>query len=84
MQRIHATANNGGRVNATFTTLLASCQMHRVEPWSYLRDVLCLLPRWPAHRAIELAPLHWKVTRERDDVRTKLQADPYRALTLLG
>jgi hypothetical protein len=40
--------------NAVFTTLLASCRMLRVEPWSYLRDILCLLPRWPSHRILEL------------------------------
>jgi transposase len=77
-------SDDGARVNATFTSLLASCQMHRVEPWSYLRDVLCLLPSWPAHRVLELAPLHWSATREADDVRQRLAADPYRALTLLG
>ena len=58
--------------------------MHRVEPWSYLRDVLCLLPGWPAHRVLELAPLHWNSTRETLNVRQRLDADPYRPLTLLG
>ena len=77
-------SDDGARVNATFTSLLASCQMHRVEPWSYLRDVLCLLPNWTAHRVLELAPLHWSATRETDDVRQRLAGDPYRALTLLG
>ena len=57
--------------------------MHRVEPWSYLRDVLCLLPGWPARRVLELAPLHWNATRESHDVQQRLAADPYRALTLL-
>jgi transposase len=53
-----------------------------VEPWSYLRDILCLLPGWPVHRLLELAPAYWKDTSTRDDVRALLDANPYRALTL--
>jgi hypothetical protein len=75
-------SDDGARTNAVFTSLLASCRMLGVEPWSYLRDVLCLLPSWPAHRAIELAPLHWNDTRDLDDVRERLATNPYRALTL--
>ena len=37
-------SDDGGRVNSIFTSLLASARMTGVEPWSYLRDVLCLLP----------------------------------------
>jgi transposase len=77
-------SDDGGRVNATFTTLLASCRMLGVEPWSYLRDLLCLLPRWPAHRVLELAPLHWPATSSRDDVKASLAENPYRTLTLIG
>ena len=65
-----------------FTTLLASCRMVGVEPWEYLRDLFCLLPAWPAHRVLELAPAYWAGTREREDVVAMLAADPYRAATL--
>lgn len=75
-------SDDGGRANALFTSLLASCRMLGVEPWAYLRDLLCLLPRWPIHRVLELAPFHWPVTRERDEVIAKLEADPYRTVTL--
>jgi hypothetical protein len=75
-------SDDGARVNAAFTSLLASCRMLRVEPWSYLRDILCLLPDWPAHRLLELAPAHWTETAARDEVKALLDADPYRALTL--
>jgi hypothetical protein len=44
--RIFVDSDDGGRANAVFTSLLASCRMLEVEPWAYLRDVLCLLPRW--------------------------------------
>jgi hypothetical protein len=29
-------SDEGGQVNATFTSLLASCRMVGVEPWAYL------------------------------------------------
>ena len=39
-----------------FTSLIASANRNELEPWRYLRDLLCLLPTWPAHRVLELAP----------------------------
>jgi len=76
-------SDDGGRVNALFTSLLASCRMLGVEPWSYLRDLLCLLPSWPVHRVLELAPVNWAQTVEQDDVQTMLEANPYRQITRL-
>lgn len=76
-------SDEGGATNAIFTSLLASCRMHEIEPWAYMRDLLCLLPSWSAHRVLELAPLHWEQTRKRDDVRALLDNNPYRRITLL-
>jgi transposase len=53
-----------------------------VEPWAYLRDVFCLLPAWPKHGLFDLAPMNWKTTSTRADVRALLAANPFRALTL--
>ena len=75
-------SDDGGEVNAAFTSLLASCQLAGVEPWAYLRDLFCLLPRWPEHRVLALAPIEWPKTRDRDDVRALLAANPFRTLTL--
>lgn len=77
-------SEDGAAANVAFTSLLASCRMHDVEPWSYLRDILCLLPDWPAHRLLELSPLHWKATSGLPDVQRALDANVYRRLTLLG
>ena len=33
--------DDAGQVNATFVTLIASCEMHGLEPWAYLRDLFC-------------------------------------------
>ena len=75
-------SDDGGAVNALFTSLLASCRLCDVEPWSYLRDIFCLLPRWPEHRLLDLAPMNWNETRARDDVQALLDANPFRKLTL--
>jgi len=77
-------SDEGGRTNAIFTSLLASCRMHRVEPWSYLRDLFCLLPGWSRHRVLELSPLRWAETQADPDVQARLALDPYRVLTLGG
>src|ERR1700690_1579152 len=42
----------------------------------------CLLPRWPEHRLLDLAPVAWDKTRERDDVRALLDQNQFRKLTL--
>lgn len=44
-------------------TLLASCQLHGLEPLGYLRDLLCLLPGWPVQRVLELAPVKWTANK---------------------
>jgi transposase len=75
-------SDDAGAVNALFTSLLASCRLCDVEPWAYLRDIFCLLPKWSEHRLLDLAPLHWNKTRARDDVRERLDDHPFRRLTL--
>ncbi len=75
-------SEDGAHANAVFTSLLASCRMVGVEPWAYLRDIFCLLREWPRHALLDLAPCNWARTSARDDVRAKLDADPYRAITL--
>lgn len=57
-------SDSGAEANAAFTSLLASCQMHDLEPWRYLRDLFCVLPDWPAHRMLELAPAYWRKALE--------------------
>jgi hypothetical protein len=74
-------SDDAGAVNALFTSVLASCQLCSVQPWSYLRDILSLLPRWPEHRLLQLAALHRAKTRELDDVRRLLDENRFRRLT---
>ena len=75
-------SDDGGAVNATFTSLLASCRMHGVEPWTYLRDIFCIVAHVPEHRMIDLAPLNWRETVARPEVQAMLDANRFRRVTL--
>ena len=74
--------DDAGDVNATFVSLLASCRLHEIEPWAYLRDLFCLLPSWPARRVLDLAPANWRQTLEQDDTQQRLAANIFRRVTL--
>jgi len=73
---------DGARANTTFVSLLASCAMHRIEPWAYLRDLFCLLPRWPVPRVLELAPANWTALLQDPQVQQRLDANIFRHATL--
>ena len=75
-------SDDAAEVNAVFTSLLASCQLHGIEPYGYLRDIFCLLPSWPSPRVLDLAPAYWKKTFEQDETQRKLDANIYRRVTL--
>lgn len=74
--------DEAGEVNAAFVSLLASCGLHGIEPWAYLRDLLCLLPDWPVSRALDLAPVRWNQTLEQEDTQKRLAANPLRTAML--
>ena len=65
-------------------SLLASCQIHGIEPLGYLRDLLCLLPSWPKSRVLELAPAYWKQTLEQEQTQQRLAANVFRRVSLGG
>jgi transposase len=75
-------SDDGGEVNATFVSLLASCGLHKIEPFAYVRDLLCLLPRWPSHRVLELAPAYWRQTVEKPEAQQALDANVLRRVIL--
>jgi transposase len=76
-------SEDGAEVNTIFVSLLASCALHRIEPWAYLRDLFCLLPGWPITKVLDLAPLNWPATVQHPDVQEKLAANIFRRVTLL-
>jgi len=75
-------SDDGARANTTFVSLLASCAMHKIEPWAYLRDLLCLMPSWPQRRVLDLAPANWKQTLQDQDTQDRLAANIYRQAVL--
>lgn len=75
-------SDDGAEVNTIFVSLLASCQLHRIEPLGYLRDLLCLLPSWSKHRILELSPLHWQHTLQQPETQQRLAANPLRRVVL--
>jgi transposase len=48
---------------AAIFSVIASCRLHRLDPFAYLDEILRVLPHWPRHRYLELAPKQWAVTR---------------------
>jgi transposase len=62
---------------AAIFSLIASCRLHRLDPFAYLDEVLRVLPHWPRERYLELAPKHWLATRARlrpEDLEAPLSA----------
>jgi transposase len=52
---------------ANIFSVVASCKLHRLDPETYIRDVLRILAQWPRDRFLELAPKNWAATRARLD-----------------
>jgi transposase len=53
-------ANETGlRWYTTFRSLIASCALHRLNPEVYVEQLLRIVPHWPKHRVLELAPKYW-------------------------
>lgn len=75
-------SDEGAEINTIFVSLLASCRLHDVEPLSYMRDLLCLLPSWPHHRLLELAPANWQKTLQQPETQEKLLGNVFRRVLL--
>lgn len=75
-------SDDGAEVNTVFVSLLASCGLHKLEPWTYLRDLFCLLPSWPKRRVLDLAPAYWKKTLEDEDTQQRLADNPFRSAVM--
>lgn len=52
---------------STWLTLVLSARMHGLHVETYFRDLFRVLPSWPQHRLLELAPHAWAETRARID-----------------
>lgn len=47
------------------SSLIASCELHGLDPEFYLQEVLTVAPSWPLSRILELSPKNWVATRQR-------------------
>ena len=53
-------SDNGGRTAAVLTSFMASCQRLKIDPWTYLRDVLERVAQHAITKLDELLPGNWK------------------------
>lgn len=60
-------SDDHAKSTAALFSLIASARLYRLEPEEYLRCLIRLVPLWPSHRMLELAPLFWARTRARLD-----------------
>jgi transposase len=67
-------SDDHAKSTAALYSLIASARLHKLDPEEYLRCLIRLVPLWPEHRMIELAPLFWARTRDRLDA-TQLAAE---------
>lgn len=56
-------SDDHGEATANLYSLMASCQLHGLDPEAYLAEVIHVMPYWPRDRYLELAPKNWAATR---------------------
>ena len=61
-------SEGGARAAADWFSLIASCRMQKVDPWTYLYDVFGRLPDHSSKRVHELTPLNWRLAVEKGDI----------------
>jgi hypothetical protein len=47
------------------SSLIASCEVHGLDPEFYLQEILTVLPSYPLSRVLDLSPKNWVATRQR-------------------
>jgi transposase len=57
---LFAGSDQGGERAAVFYSLIETCKLNGINPYTYLTDVLSRLPTHPANRIDELIPYNWK------------------------
>jgi hypothetical protein len=53
-------SENGAETACVLYSLLATCKLHGVNPFEYLRDVIVRVASHPARDVLELSPKAWK------------------------
>lgn len=73
---LFAGSEGGARAAAGWFSLIASCRMQRIDPWTYLHDVFGRLQEHPAKWVHELTPLNWRLAVEAGDLVPTSRANP--------
>lgn len=60
----HASDEHAQR-SCAISSLIASCDLHGLDPELYLQEILTVAPCWSLGRMIELCPKNWVATRQR-------------------
>jgi transposase len=53
-------------------SLIATCRMHNIDPYTYLVDVLQRIGQHPASKVAELTPRRWKERFAQNPLRSDL------------
>jgi hypothetical protein len=64
---LFAGSEAGAERTCVLYTLLASCRLHGIKPYDYLRDVLVRVGSHPARDVLSLAPKSWKQQLQQTD-----------------
>ena len=56
---LFAGSHNGAQRSAMIYSLLGTCKLQGIDPYTWLKDVLERLPDHPVNRVAELLPQHW-------------------------
>jgi hypothetical protein len=65
---LFAGSDQGGARAAVFYSLIETCKLNGINPYTYLTDVLSRLPTHPANRIDQLIPYHWKPVQAHADI----------------
>jgi len=63
-QWLFAGSEGGAHAAATMFTLVGSCMLQGIDPWTYIADVLTRLADHPVNRVHELTPRAWRLARD--------------------
>jgi transposase len=64
---LFAGSENGAERGCVLYSLLATCKLHGVNPFDYLRDVIMRVGTHPARDVLELSPKAWKQKLQNSD-----------------
>jgi transposase len=57
---LFAGSHEAAQRSAMLYSLLGTCKLHRVNPFDWLKDVLCRIGKHPINRVGDLLPNHWQ------------------------